>query len=59
MRPLFLQDSDAAKDIDWWYIQNILLFAKSTKAKELKAKGFMSTKNPIMFYHSEWKKLNR
>jgi len=58
MRPLFLQHSDAIEDVKWWYIQNILVFAKNDKAKALKSKGFVSTANPIMFYHSNWGKLN-
>jgi hypothetical protein len=45
------------KDIEWWYSQNILLFAKNQKREMLMAKGLKIDNSPLFFYHPEHVKM--
>ncbi|GBR74264.1 putative methyltransferase [Candidatus Termititenax aidoneus] len=45
------------KDIEWWYSQNIMLFAKNQKREMLIAKDLKIDNSPLFFYHSEHVKM--
>jgi SAM-dependent methyltransferase len=47
MRPLFLINSQDIEDVDWWYLQNILIFARNDKIQFMKDKGFKPTRKPL------------
>jgi SAM-dependent methyltransferase len=54
IRPHIIANIDNFSDVEPWYIQNILIFARNAASEKLKSDGFHSVRNPLMFYAKEF-----